>query len=126
MDKRPHEVTVIGCIFIAVGVIGFTYHVRELSRAINLDTALVCFVRLLAIIGGVFMLRGNNWARWLLFIWMVYHIILSAFHSIRELLMHCVIFGIIIYLLIRRRASAYFQTEGLRCGSHEAAQAPQK
>jgi hypothetical protein len=72
----------------------------------------------------VFMLRGNNWARWLLVIWMGYHIILSAFHSIRELVMHCVIFGIIIYFLFRPKASAYFRRETLRCGNYESARAP--
>ena len=36
----------------------------------------------LAIVCGVFLLRGHNWARWLALAWIAFHVVLSAFHAI--------------------------------------------
>jgi hypothetical protein len=57
----------------------------------------------------VFMLRGCNWARWLLLVWIAYHVILSAFHSLSELVMHSLLFALVAYFLLRPQASAYFR-----------------
>lgn len=58
--------TAIGWLFIAAGSIGLVYHASELETQgpIDYDVVLVLFVRMLAIIAGVFMLRGADWARW--------------------------------------------------------------
>ena len=111
MSKRPLSVTVISCLFVAAGVIGFAYHVTELEaqRAFQFEVVWVCFVRLLAIVCGVFMLRGRNWARWLLLVWIAYHVVLSAFHSPSELVMHSLLFAVVAYFLFRARTSAYFR-----------------
>ena len=63
------------------------------------------------IIAGVFMLKGHNWARWLLVLWIAFHIIISALHSALYLLMHVLIFSAILYFVFRREASAYFATD---------------
>ena len=60
------------------------------------------------IVAGAFMLKGHNWARWLLVLWVTFHIIISALHSILFLLMHVVIFFVILYFVFRRQSSAYF------------------
>ena len=62
MNKRPLSVTVIGCIFVAAGVIGLAYHVTEFKteRPFEYGLVWVSLLRLLAIPGGVFVLRGNN------------------------------------------------------------------
>ena len=114
MNKRPISVTVIGCIFIAAGVIGFVYHVSEFKaqRPFQYDLVLVSLVRLLAILGGVFVLRGKNWARWLLLAWIAFHVVLSAFHSLFELAVHGLLLAVIAYVLFRARASDYFQSAG--------------
>ena len=114
MNKRPLSVTVIGCIFVAAGVIGFAYHVTEFKtqRPFEYDIVWVCLLRLLAILGGVFVLRGHNWARWLLIIWMAFHVILSAFHSLSELVAHGLLFAVIAYVLFRPQAAAYFRSAG--------------
>jgi len=111
MIKRPHTVTVIGCIFLVAGVIGLAYHITELNpqRPFESDAIWVLLVRLLAIVGGLFLLRGHDWARWLLLIWMAYHVILSAFHSMFELLMHTLLFAVIAYFFFRPHVSAYFR-----------------
>ena len=74
MKKRPRSITGIGWIFIAVGVIALVYHLLHPSE----DALIwICFVRLLAIVCGVFLLSGFNWARWLLLLWLAYHVALG-------------------------------------------------
>ena len=111
MNKRPLSVTVISWLFISAGVIGLVYHATDFvaQRPFEYDLVLVCFVRLLAILCGVFMLRGSNWARWGLIVWIAYHVILSAFHSPSELIMHSALLALIAYFLFRPKVSAYFR-----------------
>jgi hypothetical protein len=110
MTKRPLSVTIIGWLFIVAGTVGFVYHGAEFKRgAVQYELVLVCLIRLLAIVCGVFMLRGSNWARWGLLVWIAYHVILSAFHTLFELLMHGLLFAVVAWFLLRPRASAYFR-----------------
>ena len=106
MNTRPKSVTIIGWVFIAVGIIGFAYHTTE--RLLDAELAWVLFVRILAIVGGVFILRGANWARWLVLCWMAYHVALSAFHSLDEFVMHLLLLLGIAYVLLRAKASNFF------------------
>src|ERR1043166_5976148 len=64
---------------------------------------------LAAIVGGAFLFKGENWARWLLVLWMAFHIVVGALHGIVPLLTHAVIFSVILFFLFRRPASDYFQ-----------------
>jgi hypothetical protein len=114
MNSRPRSITIISWLFIAAGSIGLLYHLSEFSGRSPFDYGLVAIllIRMVAILAGAFMLRGANWARWLLVVWMAYHIVLSAFHSITELALHVLIFGVVGYFLFRPPSSAYFQ--GLR------------
>ena len=66
-------------------------------------------VRILALLCGVFMLSGFNWARWLLVVWLGYHVILGALHSLFELSVHSLLFAVILYFLFRPPASTYFR-----------------
>ena len=111
MNKRPRPITVISWIFIAVGSIALLYHIAELKAQHRFEYGLVwvCLVRFLAVLGGVFMLRGLNWARWLLVVWIAYHVILSALHSPLEVVLHSLLFGVVAYFLFRPHASAYFR-----------------
>ncbi len=111
MTKRPLSVTIISWLFIAVGTIALLYHLTELKAHHWFDHELiwVCFVRVLAIVAGLFMLRGHNWARWLLILWLAYHVILSAFHSPMEVIMHGLLLIVFAYFLFRRPASEYFR-----------------
>ena len=111
MKERPLSITIIGWLFVAAGVIGLACHATEFKarRPFEYDAVWVCLVRLLAILCGVFMLRGSNWARWLLVVWMGYHIVLSALHSPLQLIVHSLLFAVILYFLFRPQASAYFR-----------------
>lgn len=110
MTKRPLSVTIIGCLFVAAGTVGLAYHASEFTTDRSLQLVLVCFVRLLAIVCGAFMLRGHNWARWGLLVWIAYHVVLSAFHSVFEFVMHGLLLAVITWFLLRPRVSAYFRT----------------
>ena len=110
MNKRPLSVTVISCFFAAAGAVGIAYHLTEFKTLspFPYDVLWVCLVRLLAVIGGVFMLRGHNWARWLTLAWIAYHVILSYFHSVQEVLIHALLLAVFAFFLFRPTATAYF------------------
>jgi len=123
MMQRPRSITAIGWLFIAVGTAGLLNDVWPLLTADAAqqlaklkadglaDLGPAWTSRLLAIIGGAGLLRGHNWARWLLVAWMVFHIGLSIFHSVPELLTHSVVFTPLLYLLFRRSAEPWFHGE---------------
>jgi hypothetical protein len=107
--KRPLSVTLISYLFIVAGAIGIIYHASELKEiATRQEEIWVLAVRLLAIVGGLFALRGANWARWLLVVWIVYHVILSFYHSTAELAMHAVLTVVVLIALFHKGANAYF------------------
>ena len=110
MGSRPRSVTLIGWLFIVIGIFGFAYHASELRvRDFGSELGWVLLVRLLAILGGVLTLRGSDWGRWLVLAWIAYHVVLSAFHSTSELVTHAVILVAIASVLLQPAASAYFR-----------------
>ena len=118
MKLRPRSITIIGWIFIVFGSMSLLSgllpfgEITLAQRVAELKGHwMVHLLRILAIVAGVFMLRGRNWARWLLVVWMLAHLIISALHSLPELLLHAVIFTVIFYFLFRHDASAYFGKE---------------
>ncbi|HEX8040842.1 MAG TPA: hypothetical protein VF490_16910 [Chryseosolibacter sp.] len=108
--KRPGSVTILGWFFIAAGALGFAYHATELDirNPFAGDAAWVLFVRLLAVAGGVLVLRGSNAGRWLLILWAAYHVVLSYFHSMSGLVVHALLLAAIIFLFFQPRVVAYF------------------
>ena len=113
MNKRPLPVTIISVIFIAFGVIAlgmsFVSSKPTASEKPAFEPLLLYIVRITAIVGGVFMLFGQNWARWLIVLWIIYHLVLSILHSPLELLVHALLFSVILYFLFRPSASAFFR-----------------
>jgi len=69
---------------------------------------MVHLARIAAIVSGLFMVRGHNWARWLLVVWILFHLVISAMHSLTQLLLHAAIFTVILFFIFRRDASLYF------------------
>ena len=109
--KRPLAVTIISWVFIAAGTVGFLYHTQELSSHDPFagDTGWLLLVRILAIVSGILALRGSNTGRWLLIVWMTYHVVLSYFHTLSELMMHAILLAVITYGLFRRKSNAFFK-----------------
>jgi uncharacterized membrane protein HdeD (DUF308 family) len=115
MAQRPRSITIISWLFIIFGIIALLSGVLPFGditvaqRIAELKGHWYVHVsRILQIVSGVFMLYGHNWARWLLVLWIAFHIVISALHSWTMLLMHVVIFAVILYFLFRRDASSYF------------------
>jgi len=111
MNRRPLDVTIIGCMYIVAGATGFAYHVTEFQapHPLQYDLLWVEVLRLIAIVCGVYMLRGSNWARWLGLVWIAYHVVLSAFHSWSELVIHSLLCAAFTYFLFRARATLFFR-----------------
>ncbi len=111
MSKRPLSITALGWLFIVVGAGSLIHHLAEFKAHPQAESALplIVLVQSLALLGGVFLLFGQNWARWLLATWMAFHVVISASHALHPLLVHLVLFGIIGYFLFRPAASAYFR-----------------
>ncbi|MDQ1411026.1 MAG: hypothetical protein QOJ41_2761 [Acidobacteriaceae bacterium] len=106
--KRPTPVTILGCLFIVAGFVGLVYHLSE--RPLDGWVALISFIRIIAVVGGVFLLKGRNWARWLMIGWMAFHVGVSAFHSLSEFAAHAVLFLAVVYFLLTPPDSKYFQS----------------
>ena len=114
MIKRPISVTIVSWIYIVAGIGGIAAHITEfdLRHPFSNDAVLAVVVRLLAIVAGVFMLRGANWARWLAIAWIAFHVVLSSFHSVPAAAMHALLLAVFAYFLCRRQANAYFHARG--------------
>ena len=111
MTKHPLPITIIAWLFITAGVVGIAYHSTEINiyDLFGNELLLALFIRLLAVAGGVFTLRGANWARWLLLVWIAYHVCLSFFHDLSQVITHVIIMTATAYVLFRPAASAYFR-----------------
>lgn len=115
MTKRPPSITIISWIFIVFGGVTFVASLlslmgvaRQRTVEFSLELWLVPVIRLFAVVSGGMMLRGLGWGRWLLVVWMAYHIVLSIFHSPFELIVHSLLFAVVLYFLFRPQAAAYF------------------
>jgi len=110
MKPRPLSVILISFLFIGSGIAGIIYHAGELKNITTQSEEIwILFIRVLAIVGGAFALRGNNVARWLLVGWIVYHVILSFFHSTAEIVMHAVLTALTVFALFNPKANIFFQ-----------------
>jgi hypothetical protein len=111
-NKCPISIWIIACAYLAVGSIGFVYHfhLRELL-ALQRDSFLIELTELLAIVSGAFLLRGQNWARWLALAWMGFHVAIS-FPVLRQLIIHSLLFAVIAWFLFRPEAARYFHGTG--------------
>ncbi|HCW08163.1 MAG TPA: hypothetical protein DGG95_12450 [Cytophagales bacterium] len=108
--NRPLSITLISILFIMAGVLGIFYHINDLKNP-STEAAWIFVVRVLAIVGGVFTFKGVNWARWLIIVWMAYHVALSFLHTSLELLIHIGFFALALYALFNKGAAAYFSSK---------------
>lgn len=109
--KRPLPVTLFSWFFILAGTVGFIYHLTELGSGhpIATESILILLVRLLAVAGGILVLRGSNIGRWILVVWILCHVVLSFYHTTSELIMHAVLAIAVITAFFYPGARAYFR-----------------
>ena len=91
-----------------VGVMGFVYHFRELTAG-HQDAIAIELTELTAVVAGVGLLMQKNWARWLALAWVVFHVVLSLFHPLGELLIHAILCILIAWLLFRPATAQWFK-----------------
>ena len=111
MRKPIPSIMVVGVLFLALGVLDLWRGVAPLlggnQSRLATDDMQVLAIGIAALIGGAYVLRGHNWARWLLAVWMALHVAISIGQPV-ALAAHLVIFGLIAFLLFRPRASEHF------------------
>jgi len=108
--RRPLSITIIGWIYVVVGTFGFVYHLSEgLRQPFNYGTIAIPLVSAIAIVAGIFMLRGDDWARWLALLWMAAHVGISVLDGWRPVAIHAVMLALIAVFLLRRTATGYFR-----------------
>jgi len=99
---------VIAWLYIVMGAVGFVYHLGELKPPVQQGAIWVEALRLIAIVSGVYLLRGKNWARWVAVAWMAVHVVVSLFHGAAQVAMHSVFLVAITYFLFFRTSSGRF------------------
>lgn len=109
MRHRPLVVTIVAWVYIAAGAAGVIHHAGDFRSGSHAEALFTLAVRLLAIVAGVLMLRGNRSARWLALLWIGFHVIVSVFHSAAGFAMHALLFAVIAWVLFRREANEYFR-----------------
>lgn len=111
---RPLSVAILAWIYIAVGAIGAIGHASEfLARnAFQYDVIWIELTEFIAILCGVFILRGHNWARWIALAWIAFHVVITAFHPLPRFAIHCAFCAVIAWLLFRPAAERYFRRMG--------------
>ena len=105
---RPFAITVVSWLFIAVGVVETVVHIRTSLHSFHREDVLIVALELVAVVAGVFMLRGESWARWLAVVWMAFHVVVGYLNGPQQVLVHAIIFAGITFLLFRADARTWF------------------
>ena len=109
--ERIWSVLAVGVLFLVLGVVDVYQGVAPTIRTGSqpaMDDMQVLAIGIVALVGGGLVLRGRNWARWLLAVWMLVHVAISVGHP-GQLMAHLAIFGCIAFILFRPRAREYFR-----------------
>jgi hypothetical protein len=114
MKNCPLPILIVAILYLATGAIGLVFHLIQFApqRPPDYSIVWISLVSLGAIVSGAYILRAANWARWLAMAWIAFHVVLSAFHSRSELLMHSLLCVAIACLLFSRAANRYFRASG--------------
>jgi hypothetical protein len=108
-QKRPIAVLVLACLFIVVGAAGLVAHFPH-RAPFHQEDIWIELTEMVAVIAGAFMLRGQNWARWLALAWMAFHVAIS-WSSLSKLAIHAVLLAAFAWLLFTPQAQRYFASE---------------
>ena len=66
-------------------------------------------VGIIAVVAGVFLLRGAKWSRWVIVAWLAFHVVVSGLNSMWDAVPHVVLLLVIGYFLLGPPSSTYFQ-----------------
>ncbi|MFY9804108.1 MAG: hypothetical protein WA211_04315 [Candidatus Acidiferrales bacterium] len=105
--ERPFQVTLLGWLFIAVGIFATAYHLSK--SALDRWMLLIVLFEFVAIVAGFFLLRGARWARWLLLAWIAFHVVVSGLNSVWSSLPHAVLLLAVGYVLLGPPTAQYYR-----------------
>jgi hypothetical protein len=118
MKTCPPTITLISFLFVAIGVISTGVHVWQfdISKPTFLEEAGVYTIGTLAVVAGIYMLRGRNWARWLALGWISFHVLVAAFNqpfgqAIIGVAIHAVFVALLAWFLFRRESQEWFKPQ---------------
>jgi hypothetical protein len=111
MQSRPWPVIVVCLLFMIAGGVGFIYHFTEMFESGDgmKEAIWVEALRLIAIVCAILLWMGVNWARWLALAWVLYHVIISAKHSVSEVVTHIIILILVAVLLYLPKSAVFFK-----------------
>lgn len=104
--QRPFSVIFLGSLLIAVGLGSSIYHLAK--NPFDGSSIPVALVGAIAIVAGIFLIKGRNWARWLVLLWLAFHVIVSAVNSLSGSLAHLVLLLVVAYFLLTPPDSKFF------------------
>ncbi len=104
--KRPFSVNFLGYLFIAVGIAALIYQL--IKGTLDFWMFVIVLFELVAVLAGIFLLKGRNWARWLLMAWIAIHVYIGAVHSLSAGVPHLLLLVAIGYFLFTPPDSRYF------------------
>ena len=111
MKARPLLITILGWMLIVVGVLEFAEHAAAIRWPLTAEAVGVPLFELVILACGVFLLRGQNWARWVAVAWVGFHVIVSSLHSAMAGILHGLIFVAFAWLMFRPEVNAWFRAE---------------
>jgi hypothetical protein len=113
MKNRPFPVVIAFTLLVLAGCIGIAYHVKELCDANSNPggTLWIIFLRMMAVVCGLFLFFRINVAQLLTAAWLISHIVKAALDPKSEVIAPIVFFAIISVLIFLPGSSGYFQTK---------------
>jgi hypothetical protein len=61
-------------------------------------------------VGGIFLILGRSWARWVILAWLAFHVYVGATRSFSDMLSHLALLLVISFYLLTPPASTYFRS----------------
>lgn len=111
--STPFPILIIGWLFVVLGglriIAGFWISSLFAGGYLRSDDVWVIMSGVVALAGGILVLRGIGLGRWMIMAWLVFHVVLSWLHSVSELIIHAALLAVIGYFLLRPQTSAYFR-----------------
>lgn len=114
MRKPPPSIAIVAALFLAVACLDFYRGAAPLFQAGRLhgDDVTVLAIAVAALVGAIFLVRGHDWARWLLAAWMALHVALSI-DRLWPLLVHTLVFALLLFFLFRPGVRDHFRRASL-------------
>jgi hypothetical protein len=109
MKARPLLITVLSWLLIAVGAVAFAVHAAKIRWPLTLDGVGVPLFELVILVCGVYMLRGQAWARWIALAWVGFHVIVGSLHAVQAAIVHGLLFVVFAWLMFRPAVNAWFR-----------------